>query len=153
MSSKYIVPYMLAKEYQCSHCHKLPPMWYHDDGGRYNKTPKPHEEIMETWVTFRTQWGKPVDVAGYRCMKHQLKLFLDKKSSALLSAHILGMGLDLDFDSIQDVLIAVEMLKHINPDLRIGKYVHTGTFVHIDTAYLAVPRLDARWHEGASWSK
>jgi len=75
MSKKNIAAFITYKEYECSHCHKLPPLFYHDDGGRRGDVPYVYKEFFDIFKKIREQWGKPINItSGYRCPKYQHKL-------------------------------------------------------------------------------
>jgi len=150
---KYISPYLTYKEYQCSCCGKLPALFYHDNGGRKSGVPFIYTYLFDAFADIREHWGKPITVSsGYRCPDHQQRL-IDNGVSSPISAHMFGMALDLDFNNKKEVEKAYGIIKKYQPELRVGYYTETGTFIHIDTAYLIRPKLAQAWRESITWSK
>jgi len=150
---KYISKYVTFKEYQCSCCHHLPPDFYSDNGGRSDKIPMIYSYLFENFEEIRRRWGKAIPItSGYRCPEHQQRL-IDNGVGALASAHVLGLALDLDTKSVKETEKLYKLIADTNPDLRIGMYTKAGTFVHIDIAYMANPRLSRKWYKGNRWFK
>jgi len=153
MPRKYIYHYITYDEYKCSHCGKLPAEFYHDDGGRREDVPLVYKPIFEAFASIREEWGKPIYItSGYRCPDYQQRL-IDNGVSHPLSAHMFGMALDMDCKNVKEVNKMYEVIKENQPELRVGYYIDTGTFIHIDTAYLIKPRLTPAWRPGITWSK
>jgi len=153
MSKKNIAAFITYKEYECSHCHKLPPLFYHDDGGRRGDVPYVYKEFFDIFKKIREQWGKPINItSGYRCPKYQHKLYDQGMSNAILSPHSTGFALDLDCKTMNDVDVMAGLAESINPELRIGAYKYKMTFVHIDSAYMVTPILSKQWQRGVRWN-
>lgn len=155
MSKKNIAPYILFKEYQCSHCHKLPPAFYHDDGGRTGVVPYIYGEFFDVFKEIRDKWGRSIPItSGYRCIQHQKDLYDQGISSAALSVHDFGLALDLDCNDEYEVKSLVKHIEKICPELRIGyqSYLHRGqSFVHIDCGYLISPSYSRKLIKNARW--
>ena len=136
-----------VKEFQCPCCGKLPPDLY--TNGFYLTS-------FQQWQVIRNEWGKPIPISqggGYRCSRYQANLVLAGKTRACCSPHYFW-ALDNDFNTADECEEFVELVDRQFPDFRIGylSYLNTGkTFVHIDNAYLVVPRPMASWIEGARW--
>lgn len=155
MSKKYIANFITYKEYECSHCHKLPPLFYHDDGGRKDVVPYVYKEFFEIFEEIRTKWKRSIPItSGYRCIKHQKGLYDQGVSSAVLSVHNFGLALDLDCSDEYEVKSMVKVIKRICPELRIGwqSYLHRGqSFIHIDVGYLINPPYSKKLYRSAEW--
>jgi len=155
MSKKYISKYITYKEYQCSHCRRLPPMFYDTDGQRKDVIPYVYKEFFDIFREIRDKWKRAIPItSGYRCIKHQKSLYDQGVSSAVLSVHNFGLALDLDFSDEYEVKSMVKLIKQICPELRIGHqaYLHRGqSFVHIDAGYLIYPPYSKKLYRGASW--
>ena len=148
---KNIAPFITYKEYECSHCHKLPPLFYHD-GGRRSDVPAIYQELFGIFKKIRTQWGKPINItSGYRCPKYQYKLYDQGISNTILSPHSTGFALDMDCKTMNDVDVLAGLSESINPELRIGMYKYKMTFVHIDLAFKVFPILSRHWQKGVRW--
>jgi uncharacterized protein YcbK (DUF882 family) len=104
-----------------------------------------HLEIIYSFDGIREEWGKPLSVScGYRCAAYNQ----DYVHGAPLSAHQFGVALDIDVDSVQDVIKLAEIIHGLYPDLRTKEYTHTGTFIHVDCAYLINPKASLYWTRG-----
>jgi uncharacterized protein YcbK (DUF882 family) len=155
MSKKHIAPYILYKEYQCSHCRKLPPMFYDTDGQRKGVIPYVYNEFFDIFREIREKWGRAIPItSGYRCIKHQRDLYDQGVSSAILSVHMFGLALDLDCSDEYEVRSLVRHIRQVCPELRMGweAYLHRGqSFVHIDCGYMIYPPYSKKLYRGASW--
>lgn len=155
MSKKYIAPYILMKEYECSHCSRLPPAFYHDDGGRKDYPPYVYKEFFDIFKEIREKWGKPIPItSGYRCIKHQRNLYDQGISSAVISVHDFGLALDLACSDEYEVKSMVKLIERVCPELRIGHmaYLHRGqSLVHIDIGYMINPPYSKKLYRGARW--
>lgn len=154
MSKKYISKYITFKEYECSHCHRLPPLFYHDNGGRINDVPAIFVPLFEAVADLRERWGKPIKFTGYRCPKYQLQLYEQGISSTHLSVHNFGLAIDGDLDSEEAVKSFIRLAREYQPDLRKGwqMYLHQGkTFFHLDTGYLISPPYSKSLYRGKEW--
>jgi len=137
------------RELQCPCCGQLPPNLYEDDF---------YLTSFQVWQAIRTEWGKPIPISkggGYRCSKYQANLVLAGKTKACCSPHFFW-ALDNDLDSAYECEEFVGLVDRRFPDLRIGylKYINLPkpkTFVHIDNAYLVIPRPMESWKEGVRW--
>lgn len=155
MSKKYIAKFITYREYECSHCHRLPPLFYHDDGDRQGVVPYIYSEFFDIFREIREKWGRSIPItSGYRCIKHQKDLYDQGISSAILSVHMFGLAMDLDCKDEYEVKGMVKLIKRICPELRIGHqaYLHRGqSFIHIDCGYLINPPYSKKLHRGAEW--
>lgn len=147
--SKYISKYILRSEYCCSCCNALPPDF------DLENILKGYERLFENFRDIREEWGKAIPItSGYRCLYKQMDLYNQDISSTPYSAHILGLALDLDCKDKDEVIALVKIIESVNPHLRIGykKYLNLGkTFIHIDNAYFAHPRLTEDWAPRVQW--
>lgn len=135
-----IAPHITDNEYRCSCCGLLPPGFNIND-------PK-YAFLFQDFWQIRTAWGKPLKISsGYRCPAHNKAI-----GGSYLSVHMFGLALDLDCapDEVEDLFTTV---LSINPDLRIGKYTISGSFVHIDSGYLITPIASIHWIKGKRWYK
>jgi len=150
---KYISKFITFKEYKCSCCGKLPAEFYTDNGGRKKNVPLIYTFLFDAFADIREKWGKPIHItSGYRCPEHQQRL-IDNGMSTPISAHMFGLALDLDCKDIKEVDRLYKVIKNRQASLRVGYYIGTGTFIHLDTAYLIQPKLSLAWREGITWSK
>jgi len=150
---KYVSPFITYKEYQCSCCHHLPAEFYTENGERKRRVPLLYTFLFDAFADIREKWGKSIPItSGYRCPSHQQRL-IDNGMSSPISAHMFGLALDLDCKNIKEVERLYKVIKERQGSLRIGYYIGTGTFIHIDTAYLIKPKLSLAWREGITWSK
>lgn len=151
---KYIAPFITHKEYECSHCHKLPPLFYHDDGGRRDSIPTIYVPLFEGVVDLRGRWGRPINFSGYRCPKYQLQLYNQGISSTHLSVHNFGFAIDGDLDDEEEVRAFIRLAREYQPDLRKGwqMYLHQGkSCFHLDTGYLIDPPYSKALVRGKEW--
>ena len=152
---KYISKYITYKEYECSHCRRLPTLFYHDDGGRKNTVPTIYVPLLEAFKDIRTRWGGPIKISsGYRCVKHSKQMFEDGISSAYLSTHVFGMALDLDMPNEEAVKSLVKLIEKYQPELRIGynSYLYRGqSLIHIDMGFLISPPYSRKLYRGCRW--
>ena len=150
---KYISKYITYKEYQCSCCHRLPSEFYHSNGGRKDEVPLIYMPLFSDFCDIREKWGKPIHItSGYRCPDHQQRL-IDSGMSSPISAHMFGLALHMDCKDVKEVEKLYKVIKSVDASLRIGYYTQAGTFIHIDTIYLARPQLSKAWLEGVTWSR
>jgi hypothetical protein len=152
MSKEHIWNYILYSEYECSHCHRLPPLFYHDDGGRKKDVPAIYVPLFED---IRARWGRPIKISsGYRCIKKQRELYDQGITSAIISAHCFGTALDLDTSSEEETKSLVKLMGTYQPDLRVGfqSYLNRGqTLIHIDTSYLLNIPYSKKLVRGSRW--
>jgi len=147
--NKYLASYILVEEYACRHCGKFPPDF------DLNDPLVIYQLIFQNFKEIREEFGRPINItSGYRCLEHQLDLYKNGISSTPYSTHIYGCALDLAYKDEKDRDKLLDIIKQVNPELRIGhkKYYYQGNFhIHIDNAYLLTPRISTKWHGGASW--
>lgn len=150
---------LLAEEYACKHCGKLPPRMLDDDGElnlEYQVLFRGYEEIRSQ------RGGKPLGVTnGYRCLEHEQALYdawvAAGKPGAIhgfLSAHVFGMALDLAPTSWADQALIVSLARALKPRPRIGwkQYKQAGVLlVHIDYAQLVQPCPTLNFTAGVEW--
>ena len=137
-----ISPYITLSEYECPHCHRLPPMFDDDE------LPVIYTEFFDDFSFIRNAWGNPIPISsGYRCKDYNASI-----GGSLLSAHLYGIALDLDMNNIVKVSELDELIEDIAPHLRRGKYTEAGTFIHIDNAYNVYPRPSRSFRQGVRWS-
>ena len=68
--SKYIAKFITYREYECSHCSRLPPLFYHSDGGRKKDVPAIYVPLFEAFEDIRTRWGRPIRISsGFECLR------------------------------------------------------------------------------------
>ncbi|MEE9510432.1 MAG: D-Ala-D-Ala carboxypeptidase family metallohydrolase [Candidatus Bathyarchaeia archaeon] len=155
MSKEYIWNYILFSEYECSHCHRLPPLFYHDDGGRKKDVPAIYQPLFEAFEDIRTRWGKSINISsGYRCIKKQRELYDQDITTAIISVHSFGMSLDLDTLDEEETKSLVKLIEKYQPELRIGymSYLNRGqSLVHIDTGFLISPPYSKKLYRGNRW--
>ena len=140
--SNYIWPFILESEYRCQHCGAYPPFFDKDI------IALPVRELFQSYQRARELCGKPTPLTGYRCPVHN-----KAEDGSYLSAHLFGLALDIDLPSVEAVEEFYGYLVESNPDLRIGKYTISGTFIHVDTAYMITPRASKSWIRGFRWNK
>ena len=139
---KYIAPYITDSEYRCKCCSELPPDFDPTD------IAVPYGILFDAFKVIRESWGKPIRItSGYRCPMHNAMV-----GGKVLSVHQFGLAFDLDCDDIDEVYELDSVIKEIAPDLRRGKYIDIGTFIHIDVAYFIYPRASHNWKEGVQWT-
>ena len=152
---KYIWNYITFKEYECSHCHKLPPLFYHDNGGRVNNVPAVYVPLFEAFEDIRERWGRSINISsGYRCIKKQRDLYDQGITTAIISTHCFGTALDLDTSSEEETKSLVKLIETYQPDLRVGyqSYLYKGqTLIHVDTNYLLNIPYSKKLDRGARW--
>ena len=135
--------YLLRSEYECGHCHTLPPdLFVHD-------IRRPYSELFDIFDSVRATWGKPIPVSsGYRCPYHNKTI-----GGSQCSVHMFGLALDLDMPNTEEVEELFTLIVTDFDHLRIGKYTESGTFVHIDLGHRVFPRASHNWVAGARWYK
>lgn len=135
-----IASYIELGEYECPHCHRLPPMFNGDE------LPMIYTELFDDFSVIRNAWGGPISISsGYRCMEYNASI-----GGSLLSAHMFA-ALDLDLNNIAKVNELDELIEDIAPHLRRGKYTKVGTFIHIDNAYDIYPKPRRSFIQGMRW--
>ena len=134
-----LAQYIYKYEYQCSHCEQLPPDFY---------TSELYGELFEIFKGIRETLGRSISISsGYRCP--------DKNSqtpnSSSLSVHQWGLALDMDAHSLAEVDELEEIVEDLYPDVRMGVYRDSGSFVHIDIGYKISPRVTGKWVKRKRW--
>ena len=141
--TEYLSEFLTLDEYTCGHCGSLPPDLFKHDIKR------PYSELFNIFDAVRATWGKPIPVtSGYRCPFRNSQV-----GGTPLSIHQWGLALDMDLPNTQEVEELYRLLNTDFPHLRIGKYVNTGSFIHIDIAYEVFPRASHHWVRAARWFK
>ncbi len=137
----YLSEYLTLAEYQCGHCQALPPdLFVHD-------IKRPYSELFNIFDSVRATWGKPIPVSsGYRCPYHNTSI-----GGAACSPHMFGLALDLDLPNTAETEELYSLMDTDFPHLRIGKYVLSGSFLHVDVAYMIHPRPSHNFVKGARW--
>ena len=70
----------------------------------------------------------------------------------MISAHLWGLALDLDCPSVQGVEDLRLVIETAHPELRMGIYKDSGSFIHLDVAYRITPIASDAWVEGKRWT-
>ena len=141
--SDYLSQYLTRQEYECQHCGSLPP-----DLFIHNIRP-PYLTLFSMFDHIRGEWGKAIPVSsGYRCPFHNQSV-----GGSQISVHMFGLALDLDCGDTEEVEDLYDEILSLYPELRIGKYTDTGTFIHIDIGYVIDPRAAHSWVRGQRWYK
>ena len=136
-----ISKYISEEEYRCRHCHQLPVDF---DSGNLNIA---RSTILYGFDAIRVEWGRPLRVScGYRCQTHNQLI-----NGAPLSAHQFGIALDIDVSTVDEVEQLAQLIESLFPEFRRGEYTVSGTFIHLDTAYLIEPKATPLWSEGRRW--
>ena len=141
--SEYLSQYLLRSEYECGHCQGLPPdLFIHD-------IKRPYSTLFDIFDSVRATWGRPIHVSsGYRCPYHNSQI-----GGSACSPHMFGLALDLDLPNTAEVEELYSILDTDFNHLRIGKYVQTGSFIHMDIAFEVSPRPSHNFVRGARWFK
>jgi hypothetical protein len=131
-------------EYSCRcPCHQLPPAL------RGGDIPTCYEWFFEDFEDIRREYGKPIPIgSGYRCPAHNQAI-----GGELISAHLWGLALDLDLPNVKEVEDLQLIVEAIHPELRMGIYKDTATFIHIDCIYSVFPPASVDWQKGVRWHK
>ncbi len=139
--TEYIAPYILASEYKCSHCQKIPPGLVKDENDEW---PLVFQALFDRFKDLREEHGPITITSAYRCPAHPLS----KKDGAAgkLSVHVFGLALDVD-DPAGEIVRLVEQLC---PELRMGTYADG--HVHLDVGYFIRPKYSENLIEGARWT-
>jgi hypothetical protein len=64
-----------------------------------------------------------------------------------------GLALDCDLENVTETEELFVLLDRDFPNLRIGKYTDTGSFIHLDIGWVISPRASEDWLMGARWYK
>lgn len=138
-----ISPHISKAEYRCKCCGTMPPAF------KGSEMPNCYEWFFEDFEDIRLEYGKPIPISsGYRCPVHNQII-----GGELISAHLWGLALDLDCASIKEVEDLQLVVEAIHPELRMGIYKDTGTFIHIDSIYSVFPPASVDWQKGVRWHK
>ena len=139
----HISEFITLAEYRCSCCGQLPPdLFLHD-------IRNPYRDFFDTFDSIRDVWGKAIPISsGYRCKQHNHDI-----GGSPMSVHLFGLALDMDFADDDETERAHEQIIRDFPGLRVGKYIDTGDFIHIDMGYEIHPRASHFWQKGARWVK
>jgi len=152
---KYIAPFITYKEYECRCCHRLPPDFYYNGGGRVDSPPYLFRELFDGFKALREKWGRPINItSGYVCLKHQKDLYEQNIKNTLTSVHNFGLALDLDCSDEEETRRMVGFMKRTCPDFRKGWqiYIYRGqSFTHMDTGYRITPLYSEKLVRGAEW--
>lgn len=128
-------------EYECRHCHKLPPSWSASGG------PDVYGQFFLDFEEIREAWGKPIIIhSGYRCPEHNKAV-----GGEDLSAHLFGLALDVSPERREDLRRLYQIAVDLRPELRLGYYSKAG-FFHMDAAYNIDPIACKEWREEARWN-
>lgn len=120
-TSHYIFPYITKGEWACPHC------------GVYPTLTLSTYELFERFKKIREEFGAPIKItSGWRCETYQKYLFVEDKSSALISPHEFAIAMDLDSDNNEKLY---EIILSVDSSLRIGYNKYMKRFIHIDMAY------------------
>ena len=143
MPTKHIAPYITEREYMCDCCGGYPV-----DFDRDNLLII-YDLLFSAFKDIREEWGKAIKItSGYRCEACNSLV-----GGSDMSAHMFGCALDLDLDDVDEVYELDNIIEELHPELRRGTYTRTGSFIHIDNAYLIHPRGSSHWREGARWER
>jgi len=135
-----IAPFISEKEYRCPCCGSYPPDFF-EKRHLYN-------EIFKTFEGVRNLYGKPIRItSGYRCPKYNKQI-----GGARFSVHMWGLALDLHCDDINDMEYKAQLIRRVNPDVRMGLY-YDDTFIHMDVGFNIEPRVTNDWSRGINWIK
>ena len=139
----YISEFLTLDEYECGHCHQLPPDFF------INDVRPPYLELLHIFDSVRATWGKPIPVrSGYRCPYHNKRIGGEE-----CSVHCFGLALDMDLGTIDEVEELHSIIDTDFPDVRMYKYIHSGSFIHMDLAYMITPRARHDWTMGFRHTK
>lgn len=134
-----VSPHITYDEYACKHCGTVPVDFY-----VYRQL---YQTLFDYYEHLRNVWKAPLPVtSGYRCLNHNAEV-----GGASLSVHLWGLALDIAHPNDWEADQFYNMVERERPDLRIGRYVDKPTLVHIDVAYLIVPRGTKAWMRGVRW--
>ena len=133
-----ISPHISENEYRCKCCGALPPAL------RGGEIPTCYEWFFEDFEDIRLELGKPIVISsGYRCPKHNHAI-----GGELLSAHLWGLALDLDRNSVAEVEELRLIVEMVHPELRMEVVKDIGAWIHIDSIYAVFPPASGAWKKG-----
>jgi len=141
--AKFIAPYITEVEYRCPCCDAFPPDF--DPGDIL----APYQILFDGFAEIRREWGGPLRISsGYRCPMRNAFV-----GGRVLSAHMFGLALDIDVDSVDEVARLDRIIDSLYPEFRRGTYANSErSFIHIDVAYFIFPRASESWIEGLRWT-
>ena len=141
--TEYLSEYLLKSEYRCGHCGLYPPdLFLHD-------IRRPYSELFNIFDSVRATWGKPIPVSsGYRCPHHNKNIGGEE-----CSVHCFGLALDIDLPSPEETEGLHYIINRDFPYVRMYKYIHSGSFIHLDIAYAITPRVRHEWQRGFRHTK
>jgi len=130
--------YLLRSEYACRCCGQLPPdLFLHD-------IRRPYSELFDIFDSVRATWGKPIPVrSGYRCPYHNKTIGGEE-----CSVHCFGLALDMDLPNTEEVEELHRLIDTDFESVRMYKYIHSGSFIHMDLAFEITPRARHNWVPG-----
>jgi len=142
-----IAPYITRAEYECHHCHALPPsMVLERDGG----WPIMFKYLFCDFEDLRGEWGRAIPIlSGYRCIPHNKSVGGEDGS-----VHIFGLALDCGFDTPADCIKFKDMARRMKSDIRIGwrRYQAEGkNIVHFDVGHFIYPKFSTALMPGVEW--
>lgn len=136
--------YLSKVEYQCKCCGALPPDLF-DDGSELAVV---YDGFFSAFDDIREMFGKAIKItSGYRCIKHNQDI-----GGEPLSVHTFGLALDMDCKTPEEVEWLAECVEKTHDELRMGKYLQSGTFVHADCGFYIWPRASLAWVSGKRWT-
>jgi len=138
--TEMIAPYISRTEYECPHCHALPPDF--TDRSAY-------AILFEDFRLIREKWGKPIVItSGYRCLEHNKAI-----GGEGCSVHVFGLALDVAVKAGTQQEFR-DFVRFFNNDIRIGwkRYLETGIPIcHLDVGYCMYPRPSLAFRDGVEW--
>jgi uncharacterized protein YcbK (DUF882 family) len=134
-----IAPYITTAEYACKCCDGLPPDLQTDPA---------YQVLFNAFKDIREEWGNPIKItSGYRCPMHNSMV-----GGSALSVHQWGLALDMDCKDVDEVYELEFVIENLYPQFRRGRYADSGSFIHIDVAYLIHPRASHAWVVEKRWT-
>jgi uncharacterized protein YcbK (DUF882 family) len=141
--SERLSQFITRDEYACSHCGSIPP-----DLFIHNIRP-PYLTLFSMFDHIRSEWGRPIPISsGYRCPFHNAQV-----GGSAISIHMFGLALDCDCSDTAETEELHTLMVEMYPELRLGKYIHSGSFVHMDAGYVIEPRASHAWVRAMRWIK
>lgn len=138
--------YLSKTEYMCPCCGTFPPDLYDKD--EENGLAIIYDTFFCDFDDIREKFGKSIKInSGYRCIKHNQDVGGEPNS-----IHTFGLALDMDAKTPEEVEWLAECVEKTHDELRMGKYLTSGTFVHVDAGYYIWPRASERWKSGIRWT-
>jgi len=107
----------------------------------FAEKPEIYTPFFEIWNDIRERWGEPIIInSGYRCPPYNRDV-----GGEACSAHCTGFALDIRPIFKDDIGKLSMMIEEYAHDLRMKVY---NSWIHIDAAWLCVPRLRDNWVKG-----